>query len=404
MKTALLGALVCLLVLGRTLAARGQGLPEQPVSLANGHVTLSGDFSAAIGGHDTGFFNYTDYENSVLRTFRIDLTSAVKVNDRVSVLGEVRTDNLGPLRAYAFYVRVRPWLRHAVDIQAGRVPPTFGAFTRRPYASDNLLIGYPLAFQYLTSLRADALPMNANELLGMRGRGWLSSYSIGNPTPANGLALASGFRWDTGVQVHAAAKAIDATVSVTTGTVSNPLFRDDNSGRQIAGRLSARPASGLIVGASAAHGPFVTETAARGAVGDGRDGEFTQTAFGGDVEYSRDYYLVRAETVFSQWRVPAVGAPVIDVPLRALATYVEGRYKIRPGLYAAARVDHLGFSELTGTSGRTTWEAPVTRIEAGGGYSIRRNILAKVTGQHNVRDGGRVRSLNLMAAQIVYWF
>ena len=264
--------------------------------------------------------------------------------------------------------------------------------------------GIPLAYQYLTSLRADALPMNANELLGMRGRGWLSSYSIGNRAPESGLALASGFRWDTGIQVHAASDVVDATVSVTTGTVSNPLFRDDNSGRQIAGRLSARPVAGLVVGASAANGPFVGATAARGAVGDGHDGEFTQTAWGADVEYSRDYYLVRAETVFSQWKVPAVGAPVIDVPLRALATYVEGRYKIRPGLYAAARVDHLGFSELTGTSGRNTWDAPVTRIEVGGGYSILRNLVLKVSGQHNTREGGRVTRLNLMAAQIVYWF
>jgi hypothetical protein len=38
------------------------------------------------------------------------------------------------------------------------------------------LIGYPLAYQYLTSLRADSLPLNANELIAMRGRGWLSSY------------------------------------------------------------------------------------------------------------------------------------------------------------------------------------------------------------------------------------
>ena len=124
------------------------------------------------------------------------------------------------------------------------MPPTFGAFTRRVYASENPLIGYPLAYQYLTSLRADALPLNANELLAMRGRGWLSSYSIGNPVPANGLPLASGFRWDTGVQVHAAGELVDATVSVTTGTLSNPLFRDDNSGRQIAARLSARPIAG----------------------------------------------------------------------------------------------------------------------------------------------------------------
>ena len=32
---------------------------------------------------------------------------------------------------YALYVRIRPWDRAAFDIQAGRVPPTFGAFARR---------------------------------------------------------------------------------------------------------------------------------------------------------------------------------------------------------------------------------------------------------------------------------
>jgi hypothetical protein len=113
---------------------------------------------------------------------------------------------------------------------------------------------------------------------------------------------------------------------------------------------------------------------------------------------------VRAETVWSEWKVPAVGAPFIDGPLRALATYVEGRYKIRPGLYAAARVDHLGFSEVTGSLGRSTWDAPVTRIEIGGGYSIQRNLLLKVSWQRNTRDGGRVTALNLVSAQIVYWF
>ncbi len=403
MKTALGATLACALTLGGA-AARAQGLPSEPVSFADGHVTISGDVSASFGTNDTGFFNYTDYEHSALRLFRVDLASAVKLNDRVSVLGEIRFENSGPVRPYAFYVRVRPWATRAIDIQAGRVPPTFGAFARRIYASDNLLIGYPLAYQYLTSLRADALPLNANELLAMRGRGWLSSFSIGNPTPSNGLPLASAFRWDTGVQVHAASDSVDATASVTNGTLSNPLFRDDNSGKQIAGRVSLHPVPGLIVGASAASGPFVSATAARGAVGDGHDGDFTQTAWGADIEYSRDYYLIRAETIVSQWRVPAVGTPVIDSPLRAVGTYIEGRYKIAPGVYAAARVDHLGFSEITGSSGPATWDAPVTRVEIGGGYSLLRNVLLKASVQHNTRDGGRVTDLNLVAAQIVYWF
>ena len=37
------------------------------------------------------------------------------------------------------------------------MPPTFGAFARRTYANDNPLIGYPLAYQYMTTMRADAL-------------------------------------------------------------------------------------------------------------------------------------------------------------------------------------------------------------------------------------------------------
>ena len=47
------------------------------------------------------------------------------------------------------------------------------------------------------------------------------------------------------------------------------------------------------------------DAAARAAVGDGDDGEFTQTAWGADVEYSRDYYLVRVES--DRQRVAAAG-------------------------------------------------------------------------------------------------
>ena len=102
--------------------------------------------------------------------------------------------------------------------------------------------------------------------------------------------------------------------------------------------------------------------------------------------------------------MPAVGAPVIDTPLRALGTYVEGRYKIRPGLYVAARADHLGFSELTGSLGPQTWDAPVTRLEAGGGYYIQRNLLVKASCQRNTRSGGRVTRATLAAVQVQFWF
>src|SRR5665213_74128 len=187
-------ALLAAITLGGACSARAQTLPSEPVSLAGGRITLSGDVSASIAPTDEGFFNYTDYEHSALRLFRVDLSTKLTITPHVAVLGEIRDENIDTLRAYALYLRIRPWLDHAFDIQAGRIPPTFGAFSRRDYAADNPLIGYPLAYQYLTSLRADALPRNADELLAMRGRGWLASYSIGNTTPENGVPLASAFR------------------------------------------------------------------------------------------------------------------------------------------------------------------------------------------------------------------
>ena len=64
----------------------------------------------------------------------------------------------------------------------------------------------------------------------------------------------------------------------------------------------------------------------------------------------------------------------------------------------------MDFSEVQGSAGRREWEAPVTRIEAGIGYSLQRNLLLKLAYQHNDRDGGRVPILTLGAAQLVFWF
>ncbi len=386
------------------LRVAAQELPSRPLAFANGRVTLGGDVSAAIGPDDTGFFNYADYDHSTLRTLRLSLAASIKAGDHVALLAEVRSENVETPEPYGVYLRVRPWAARLVDIQVGRVPPTFGAFSRRAYPSENPLISYPLAYQYLTSLRPDALPAGVDELLRMRGRGWLTSFSIGDPTPDHGVPLMSAFRWDTGVQVHAATAVADGTISVTTGTLSNPRFDDDNGAPQVAGRVALHPIAGLLVGMSGAEGPFVARSALHAVLPDGRPGDFRQTALGGDVEYSWDYYLVRAETILSRWTLPVVSAAGGALPLSAVSTSVEGRYKIRPGLYAAARFDHLGFSEVSGSTVRQPWDAPVTRWDIGGGYSIQRNLLIKAEYQYNMRAGGRVETLGLGAVQVVYWF
>ena len=189
--------------------AHAQTLPATPIVFGDGRVTLGGDVTWSIGPDDPGFFNYTDYAHSALRMLRLAVMASVKAGDHVALLAEVRSENGGQPEPYGLYLRIRPWTARAFDIQIGRVPPTFGAFPRRAYAADNPLIGYPLAYQYLTSIRSDALPISTDELVRMRGRGWLSNFSVGNPGEDRGVPLANAFRWDTGVQVHAGNDVID---------------------------------------------------------------------------------------------------------------------------------------------------------------------------------------------------
>lgn len=396
-----------LITSGLARPAVAQSLPSEPIVFGDGHVTVGADVSATascaetggIGscGKDTGFFNYSDYEFSTLRMFRVDVNAIVRANRSLAVVADVRSDNGEGPRPYALYVRLRPWSQYNLDVNAGRVPPTFGAFPRRSYASDNLLIGYPLAYQYLTSLRSDAVPANADELLRMRGRGWLSSFSVGNLTPARGVPLATAFRWDTGVQVHSGWTWGDATGAVTTGSLSDPQVTDDNHGKQVAGRFAFHPEPGLVLGVSAARGQFLSGAAARsiGAEGDNSN----QTAIGADAEYSRDYYLIRFEAVRSTWTLPTIPQPLV-----ATGGWIEGRYKFHPRFYGAARFDHLGFSSITGTTRTADWDAPVTRIELGGGYLLQRNLQLKASFQRNTREGGRVTHLKIGSAQLVFWF
>ncbi len=385
-----------------------QPLPAEPIALAGGALVVSGDVAASVGPADhPGYFNYTDYERTPLRMLRLDVTAAWTPRARWAVLGELRTENLDRPQLYALYLRVRPWNDRALEVRAGRIPPAFGAFPRRAYGIDHPLISYPLAYQYLTTIRADALPANADQILRQRGRGWRVSYPLGERAPAPGVPLASAFRWDTGVQVLAGDGPVRLAVALTLGTLSAPRVVDDNDGRQLSGRLAVRPTPSLVLGVSAAQGAFAARRALHALPPEARAAGSTQRAFGADAEVSRGHWLVRSELVVSQWTLPRDQAPYLAHPLTAVGLWVEGRYRVSPWVYLAARADYLGFSRLAGTlfDGRpTSWDAPVTRAAAAWGLYVRRNVVVRAEYQYNWRDGGRPRARGLPSAQLLYWF
>ena len=406
---ALVRSALTVVLLAVTGSLSAQELPAGPVRALDGRLLVGGEIVATVGSKDDeAYYNHTDYDHNALRMFRVALSGEWRVAERVTLVGELRSENVDTPTAHAAYIRIRPWTRRRFDIQAGRIPPTFGAFGRRAYSAHTGPIGYPLAYQYLTSLRPEAVPARPDDLLAMRGSGWRAYYPVGIKEPGPGVPLVSAFRWDTGVQAHWASDRATITGAVTKGTLSSPRVRDDNDGLQLSMRATVRPLFGLIVGGSAARGSWLARDVERTLPEIRQQKTYAQTALGADAEYSRDHWVIRAETVWSRWVLPMTAfSSTTDLPISAMGTFVEGQYRFTPRVFAAARIDTLRFSSIAGilSSGQPTpWEAPVRRFELAAGYHLQRNLVARVAIQRNRREHTYAHQRTLLAAQLAYWF
>jgi hypothetical protein len=360
--------------------------------------------AASIAPRDTAFFDYTSYEGEPLRRFSLNLSASLAVARPAAILLEARTDNLERPRVYALYLRLRPWAERSFDVQVGLVPPVFGAFGRRPYGSGNPLIGYPLAYQYLTTIRPDAVPGSADDLIRVRGFGWLVRYPVGNPQAGAGLPMVDGQRWDTGVEIRVGREPIQFAAAVTQGSLSHPRVRDDNDGKQVSGRLQGAPVTGLVLGLSLASGEYPDRELAADLPPPEAARTRRQRAAGLDFEYSRGHAVVRAEAIWTSWDLPAIDPPRIEGGVGARALSLEATYRLAPGLDVAARFDRVGFEEIQGSTRRDSWDAPVTRVEAGVVYALRRGLLLKAVYQRNWRDAGPRGRRGFPSAQLLWRF
>jgi predicted porin len=220
-------------------------------------------------------------------------------------------------------------------------------------------------------------------------------YPIGDRAPMAGLPMVNPLRWDTGVEVKFGNDPVELGVAVTQGTISNPRVRDDNSGKQVAARVGVRPAFGWVLGVSGARGEYVADdvTSVTGDTG-------YQTAFGLDLEFSRNHVVVRAETIWSQWDAPTLQTGALG----AVGFYVEASYKVSPGFYVAARIDRVSFDEVDSAVGAVTWDSTISRIEIGAGYYFHRRLLVKASYQYNERDAGPLTTRGIPSVQLLFWF
>ena len=361
--------------------------------------------SGTIAPEDPGWFNYTGYESSTLRLFRADLAAEARLAPFASVLFDVRSDNLEAPRVYALYLRLTPWKGREVDLQAGLVPPVFGAFPRRRYAFENPLPGTPLAYQYLTNLREDSVPSRSEELVAQRGRGWRVRYPVGSTEAGPGVPLVE--RRAVGRRRAAAARPRAALARGGRHAGDAQLPAGARRQRRQAGLRPPRPGRRPLLRGRCL-GVLRGVPRARGA---GRaPGERRATRTGSRPRASTCSGPTATGSCAPRpcgaaFTLPALDPTRIEDPLPALGLFAEARYKLLPGLYLARPASTISPPRGSrATWALQTWDAPVTRVEAGAGWAPLRHVLLKASWQHNWRDGGTVRESDLVAGQVDLWF
>jgi hypothetical protein len=390
--------------LGPAAAPAAAQTRDEPYGFARGRVTFGGEIAgSAAPRDDEAFFNYTDYERDTFRMARVRLFGQWRIAPPVSLIGEVRSENADALEVSALYLRWRPLPAREFDVQIGRIPPVVGAFARRAYGRDNLVIGLPLAYQYLTSLRPDALPASVDDLLRMRGRGWRPSFPIGSQSIAPGIPLVSATRWDTGVEAHWRTGWLETAAAFTRGAPAVPVVRETNGGRQWSGRAAVHLPVGMTLGVSGARGKWI-EDGVLAFLPEERREHSTESVIGTDVEYGAGHWLVRAELLRSVFQIPILSVSS-GTSLEAWSGFVEARYRWHPRWQVAGRAEKIDFASLVGSAGGPApWDAPVTRLEGVLGFRATRAIELRAGWQHNWRDAGRIHERGSPAVQVLYWF
>ncbi len=401
--------LACLFALAPPRAF-GQILPSRPITALDGRLTIGGTLSASVAASDDhAYYNLTRYDTDILRMVQFSLGATLHVSQRIDLVaagtGQTAIDHWRwDIYPSALFLSARPSARASLAITGGIMQPAFGSFLSHSYGADNLLIGYPLAYQYATSVRSGAFPASADELLKSRGLGAAPRYSLGGYAEP-GLPLVNPFGWSAGVGLSAGSSPLHVDLALTRGGIAQRLSREGGGGWEVSTRAEARLGPAVVFGASFAHGSYLDSGNAAALAETAKyNREPRETAIGTHVEYSRDYWLLRGEAIFSRRTVPAFSAPYLADPLWSRWVGVEGRYKLIPGAYLAGRMERLWFSRVAGTAGEQTWDSNVTRIEAGGGYSLSRNATAKLTFQHDWRDSRWYPRQQLISAQVALWF
>src|SRR5579859_1052526 len=294
-----------------------------------------------------------------------------------------------------YLLRWGPWDDHRFNLQFGKFATVVGSWVQRHDSWQNPLITAPLPYENLTPVSYDDVPSSPADFLARRHvpddkESW--------------LPVIWGPAYTIGWSIFGALAKFDYSLDLKNASISShPESWELNSSfwryPTVSGRFGFRPGPAWNLGISLSEGPYLT-TEARTALPMGKGiNDYEQYTFGYDIGYAFRQWQLWGEVFLTRFQVPNVGNADLA------SYYIEAKYKITAGLFAAARWNQELFGTVAdGTGGTQTWGNDMYRIDLALGYRFTRHLQGKVQYSFGHRSTSLQQGEQLVAAQVTVKF
>jgi hypothetical protein len=163
--------------------------------------------------------------------------------------------------------------------------------------------------------------------------------------------------------------------------------------------LGFRPTAAWNHGVSFSVGPYLSSEADSELPPGKSISDYDQFLVGYDATYAWGRWQWWGEVFLNRFQVPNVGNADL------LAYYLETKYKITSGLFAAARWNQELFGKVNdGMGGQETWGNDMYRIDLALGYRFTRHLQTKLQYSFGHRNAELQQGEQLVAAQVTVKF
>jgi hypothetical protein len=294
-----------------------------------------------------------------------------------------------------YLLRWTPWNDSRLNLQFGKFATVVGSWVQRHDSWQNPLITAPLPYENLTPVSYDYIPASPGYFLARRHV----------PDQKDSwLPILWGPVYATGWELFGTMGKLDYALDLKNAAISsNPDQWDLNSSLwrypTVSGRLGFRPVPEWNHGVSFSLGPYLSPEVSTALPAGKGINDYDQFTLGYDVSHAWHQWEWWGEVFLTRFEVPNVG----DADLAAY--YLEAKYKITAGLFAAARWNQELYGTVgNGLGGQETWGNDMYRIDLALGYRFTRHLQTKLQYSFGHRTGSLQQGEQLLAAQVTLQF